>query len=530
MRCLLILLFSLLATSALQCQIITFNKEVNFATFSGLTTDAVLVDSAIFLLSSQVDTAIVVDSLGNEIQILFGGNTITSVDQEGNVLALYKNLIDSLDLNAFCKEAKIIDNKIISVGYGNSPSSGFGFILFWDVETKLFSMKKFYKPLIDFSSLLFPNGFHPTSQGNFIVTTTAIHNENFANDIGIVILDSLGNELNHKVFLRPDNQTSLVIQPRYDDQNSFLVGGFWDESTPPSQPKDFRMLIYEVDTAGNLIDEWISTGDTLYGGIDDFYQLSDGSLIVAGTRRSSERADEVNVWIPTGVLLKLSPEREVVWEVEVGEPLTQGDYMEKVVPAIDGGGYIGAGHDTEYNYNNQGTVTYGILVKVSETGERLWRRRFHYLEPGYDRHAFYDLDITPDGGYLMTGQVRYNSQFRPDSLPRQRGYIVKTDEFGCVVPDCQLTNTNVPIDPEPFDLKLYPNPASDQLSIFLRTNTARPHRGTLFDARGRSIKQFSGAVPEVTYFMDVGNLAAGVYFLRVELDGRVRTEQVVITR
>ena len=79
-------------------------------------------------------------------------------------------------------------------------------------------------------------------------------------------------------------------------------------------------------------------------------------------------------------------------------------------------------------------------------------------------------------------------------------------------------------------LEATPNPTSDRLNIFLKTAPgAGPHTGELLDATGRTVRRFAGSDSDVTYLLDVADLPAGVYFLRVVVDGRwVRTERVVM--
>jgi hypothetical protein len=74
-----------------------------------------------------------------------------------------------------------------------------------------------------------------------------------------------------------------------------------------------------------------------------------------------------------------------------------------------------------------------------------------------------------------------------------------------------------------IDLRVYPNPAVNTLSIYVSGLT--PDQVTLRDALGREVKKAFG-VNE----LNVSELPAGTYFLQVEVSGRTFSRVVTITR
>lgn len=75
------------------------------------------------------------------------------------------------------------------------------------------------------------------------------------------------------------------------------------------------------------------------------------------------------------------------------------------------------------------------------------------------------------------------------------------------------------------NLRVYPIPAGDELHVNLPN--ARNMKATLLDARGAIVRQLQG---NYSLQIPIGNIAAGLYTLRVQADGQVTTVPVYIAR
>ncbi len=105
-------------------------------------------------------------------------------------------------------------------------------------------------------------------------------------------------------------------------------------------------------------------------------------------------------------------------------------------------------------------------------------------------------------------------------------WVVKTDEHGCVVPGC---HTGIEEQGVSAQFKLYPNPASDILNVYLATDAAlEVGELALTDLQGREVKHVSQAIGNTTYMFNVEDLTPGVYVLTYRSEEVVVTERVVI--
>jgi hypothetical protein len=203
-------------------------------------------------------------------------------------------------------------------------------------------------------------------------------------------------------------------------------------------------------------------------------------------------------------------------------------YLRKSIPLSDGSGHLACGtvHEITYEPGPQSNIN-GWVVKFTESGDSLWSRYFHYWDTPYDEHYFYDMEEMPDGSVLLCGQA-----ISGDSGPQQQvGWLVKLDEFGCLVPGCQLVAAHQPEVPE-VSLLLYPNPASDILNIYT-WSPYTPKNAVLriVSSSGQVVRESPVTRSDVTSMIPVRDLAAGVYFVQYVAGGVVvATEEAVIAR
>lgn len=168
--------------------------------------------------------------------------------------------------------------------------------------------------------------------------------------------------------------------------------------------------MWVVRTAGNTL-----TWNHVYGGAGDdaafsIIETSDGSLLVAGSIRSSASSDM------DGVLLMLDGSGNTLWETTMGG---SGDEVLHAVIETEDGSYTACGYtdsDSEGGFD-------GFMVSVSSSGEVLWTETIG----GSDDDVFHDLKQIPGSGYLLTGYTRSIGSGDKDI------WLVRTDEAGFTV-------------------------------------------------------------------------------------------------
>ncbi|MCB9052224.1 MAG: T9SS type A sorting domain-containing protein [Lewinellaceae bacterium] len=374
----------------------------------------------------------------------------------------------------------------------------------------------------------YPNFFNDTlytraedialsNEGGFIMATqnrkeAAVNH----NEFGVLKLDSLGNVQWHRVYGSPnysDNARSvLAVGDRY------LVGGNYNDGHISREDITFRTQVISLDADGELEWRYLSPTGELQIGANDMVATPDGGiLVVSGS----------GVEVPAGpgfgqlrwhnYAYKLDSSRQVEWGVVVRDSL----------PAIMGNNHLSAGILVNNGYAMAGNLIArtpenwffsGVLAKVSFNGELLWKRYYQHIPEEGPRHYIYDLAQASDGSFILVGEV-----WEPGTTPSQQGWLLKVDEYGCLVPGCEVVQS-AEDSKSPADLPqllLYPNPVSEELQVYFSAPAGDEYHFRILDTQGREWRRFSTRLSEVTLLVEVGELPGGVYYLQCLREGKV---------
>ena len=369
--------------------------------------------------------------------------------------------------------------------------------------------------------------------GEIITVTRCQRNDqgnNAAAEICIYKLSSEGEILWQKVIEDPDRRdvtTQLLLHP---NGNIVILGGK-NRLHVDLFPLTWSSIT-EIDIEGELINQWESEP------LDSLGAISSGIIV------KDEYILSTDIWIelypdvqtivdPT--ILKLDKNFNEVWRFShynVKDSLfAPGLGYSKLIELSDSKFIaVGISHigDIE-NVNGDFSDEFGKIIKFNGDGEILWERNYQYFgdEAYFDNHVFNDVIETNDGGFLACGEIK----FPIGNTKRQYSWLVKMDEYGCIVPGCQDIIDNTITVSKTADLKLFPNPVSDVL------NVAVNHQGSFKDARiiisnslGQRIKSYRVELPNLTMMMDVSGLQAGTYFLTYVVEGVVLKTEGFIKR
>jgi gliding motility-associated-like protein len=155
---------------------------------------------------------------------------------------------------------------------------------------------------------------------------------------------------------------------------------------------------------------------------------SDGGYIVAGYTESNG-GDVVgyhgNLYINDIWILKLKADGSIEWQKCLG-----GDYMETGadIRQTPDGGYIVAGTGSSKNCSitgNHGGLDYWV-VKLDSKGDIKWQK----MLGGSANEYAYSIDITNDGGYVVTGETESNDGDVKGNHGLRDYWVVKLDGNG----------------------------------------------------------------------------------------------------
>jgi hypothetical protein len=276
----------------------------------------------------------------------------------------------------------------------------------------------------------------------------------------------------------------------------------------------------KLDASGNI--QWQkclggSETDWAYS----IQQTTDGGFVLAGFSFSNDGDVSGNhggfdYWIA-----KLDAFGNIQWQKCLG-----GSYndLATTIQQTTDGGFVVAGYtqsndgDVSGNhYDNYVTDDYWI-VKLDVSGNIQWQK---CLGGSYTDRA-YSIQQTADGGFVVAGfSLSYNGDVSGDH-GQEDYWVVKLGSFNSVI----SLNTGL------FDWSIFPNPATDHLSIQVTTSWLESLSIKLFDLPGR--EAYSSDLGEMngtfTRQLDLGNLPSGTYLLQVMHNGASEMKEVMIEK
>ena len=337
-----------------------------------------------------------------------------------------------------------------------------------------------------------------------------IHIQNDTNFLGGVTffrLDKDGALLYKKSFygisLESYNTLRSASMVRYSD-TTLVIGAAYLKVYGDNDEKRHHTKLLIVDTLGNLIDEHTYWEDTLALDCYGLTKTADGGLIYCG--RIGRYSAEYNVIGYKAQIVKLNADFTKAWQIKIGSGYTGSPYIGlRNILTLNDSEFVAVGFMKTFEPNDRNQ--YGWLIKFNIHGEKIWERKYlkitHvHLAPNYPTHELYDVDITPDGGFVMVGQA-INYYDDNGFLPGQKAWLLKVDKFGCLVPNCQYISANgnpLEIEPpkdtvivnppkeEPITW-LYPNPASTNLFYYHHQENFQFGTAYIYNAAGEVVQK-----------------------------------------
>ncbi|MFT6708952.1 MAG: outer membrane protein assembly factor BamB, partial [Flavobacteriales bacterium] len=188
---------------------------------------------------------------------------------------------------------------------------------------------------------------------------------------------------------------------------------------------DLGLYMVKTDSEGET--EWIYTAPIplTQGPALEMFQLPNDDFIVSSTRIMETPGGVLGV---NPFLFRLNSAMEWDWEVNFFDSLAGFDnILTKILPLPDNEHFLAAG--SGFVTLSDGNQNVGKLIKASYQGDSIWTRYYHHTEKENARNLLYDLEATPDGGFIMCGQATGIENPSPEN-PNQQGWLLKVDEYG----------------------------------------------------------------------------------------------------
>lgn len=300
--------------------------------------------------------------------------------------------------------------------------------------------------------------------------------------------------------------------------------------------------VYVVKTDENGIEQWAKYyGTEMFDYANGIQQTADNGYIIVGSSNMD------------AYVIKIDENGAVVWENTYGGGATDEAFS---VKQTDDGGYIVAGKNM-----SEGAGSYDVwLFKLDENGNMDWSQTYG----GVEKDQGFDVAITDDGGYFITGYSESYHQAEEDSDM----YIIKTDENGDEVWSFNYGDTHddggasgmqtpdggyaafgykyvsgegmnfylvktrsdgtvgvTDLFSPSVSLNIFPNPAYDVATVNFHNPDGKKYDLTVIDLTGKTVRVIEN-ITDNKIAIEKGNLNNGMYF--IELKGEdIQTGRII---
>jgi len=218
-----------------------------------------------------------------------------------------------------------------------------------------------------------------TANGEIVIA--GFKSSNFVQDVLLMKTDALGNELWSRTYNL--NMTDWGRSMNQTQDGGFIIAGMTEVS-----PQIFDPFLIKTNSEGII--QWQQQYDYGFGDDDRahaVWQTSDGGYIVAG-----------QTWLMHGAfgnydmyIIKTDMNGNVQWK-KVFFRENEGGDVALAVQQLSDGGYIIGGF-------TQSSEWASYIIRTDNLGNALWSN----IYPGAWQSECYDIQSTPDGGFIYTG-------------------------------------------------------------------------------------------------------------------------------
>ncbi|MCW3105046.1 MAG: hypothetical protein JWO09_3486 [Bacteroidetes bacterium] len=315
--------------------------------------------------------------------------------------------------------------------------------------------------------------------GFVLMGVTQSYSMGTASDFYLIKTDKNGNQQWQKNYLTASPEDCVSGQITLD--GGYIMSGI----------RNGEIFVLKADVNGTF--QWLKQFSGT-AGTGFVKQLPDSSYLVVG-------AKSVAGYGYQAYMAKLNPSGSAIrWQKTYGG---WGDQQFYTIPVVLADGSIVVSGESQL-----GAYSNGLLVKTDSAGNQTWLRQY-YANPSNDNYI-YELKATADNGFIMAGS---------GNISGQDAWVLKTDGFGCLVPDCSI---GIEEEDNAGRLRVYPNPAGNILTVGLNEQDVDA-AVELINVMGEAIKMKMNGTA-----IDISELSAGVYFLTItSRDGRQRSARFI---
>ncbi|MBL7778566.1 MAG: T9SS type A sorting domain-containing protein [Chitinophagales bacterium] len=288
----------------------------------------------------------------------------------------------------------------------------------------------------------------------------------------------------------------------------------------------FNTVFRTIDTSGHLLATWVDTSKKTFGA-NAYLQLNDGGGIYVSEWINDIYTSAGNpptyLSMRCGYIVREDSTHHKIWELKLGQASAIPNLFQ--LKKLSDGHYLAAGGTYDSTYTDgQPYKNTGWLIKFDENGQVIWQRKYFNTEdyPGQTNYL-YDLVELADGSIVAAGERIDEFNDYP-----QRGWLLRLDSYGCLVPGCQLVGLDESTS-EKMYLSIYPIPVSDQLYIhFNSPKVEGKYSLKIYTTDSKEVYNMANLVNNSTYVLNTHLFPKGVLIVQLFDERKLVSSQKIV--
>lgn len=326
------------------------------------------------------------------------------------------------------------------------------------------------------------------------------------------------------VFTDANYNESLLIL-----EDKVILGIRLYTEQPPFKPL-YRCGLFSLSKDMTLTTDWVSPADSFFHRATDLLQVTEDDYIISSIHVDpfSQKLEPYVPWL----LRVNSQTQEILWSINLGLNVESAfNTSTALLYNLDSTAVYVAGQQFEKGTADNPPQTHGFLAKVNMDGQLQWIRRYlGTVDSKGPDHKIFDAELLSDGSIFLVGE---STDLYYEEPPGQRGWLLKVDSFGCLVPGCQEVMSVLDADAGSMDVRLYPNPVNpgNELAIYIgQEDNLGEITLRLYDWQGTLLlQQTVSHIGPTTYLLPLPlSLLPGKYVFQAIAGGRIWSGKVVV--
>jgi hypothetical protein len=162
------------------------------------------------------------------------------------------------------------------------------------------------------------------------------------------------------------------------------------------------------------------------------------------------------------------------------------------------------------------------MVKMNDDGDVIWQKKYRSL-PNYNTWTItetYQVLEEENGNFRVLNQLITYNPILDQNIEGQFMNIFRTDANGCIASDCESigigdveAQLNIPF-------QLYPNPASEFISLHFLEQQGKSYQITITDMQGRILQNKTCVNDGYDSIISLQGYSTGTYLVHVQQNGK----------